>query len=156
MANIMLIENGFAQIKLVLPDEIKQNIRLQNWNNLDRILKIATSPDGFLHQQLQLYISIKSIEFIIAIRSAPDDEDGIWHDDGSRQLAFTLSLVEDLKQLEGGILQLRQKSAREHITLIPTPAYGTLTIIKTGHEGYEHCVTKVSRGTRIICAGWIN
>jgi len=44
---------------------------------------------------LEFFQSILDFQFcehIIAIRKAPGDEEGIWHDDGSRSLGFSLSL----------------------------------------------------------------
>lgn len=151
-----MFPSAFYQISLNLPEDIRLAVIAEDWITLDRLLERETKAGGTIYHAISAFIAIEQVEHIIAIRRGGDDEDGIWHDDGSRQLAFTLSLVEDLDQLQGGILQLRPKNKPATLELIPTPAYGTLTIIKTGHHGFEHCLLKVQKGLRIICAGWIN
>lgn len=108
-----------------------------------------------IFQSLSKFIVINNTEHIISIRQEGQDEDGIWHDDGSRELAFTLSLTTNPDQIEGGNLLLRKKG-EVNFHRIKTPTFGTVTIMKTGQDGYEHCVEKVTKGKRIICAGWIN
>jgi hypothetical protein len=147
---------GFLQLKVELPPEILQLIRKEDYNTLDQRLGDFLKADGLLYNVLLPLGPINKTEYLIAIRNGEDDDDGIWHDDGSREIAFTLSLVTDLGQLNGGTLLFRKKDNRENTQEIPTPPYGTLTIIKTGKDGYEHRVQKVTTGKRIICAGWIN
>lgn len=148
-------ELGYVQIPLELPREIKNQVLMSDYQTLDQSLGNLLKPNGELYQSLSKVTEIFKTEYLIAVRSGADDEDGIWHDDGSRDLAFTLSLVLDLGQLEGGELLFKKKES-DNIIIIPTAPYGTLTIIKTGKEGYEHRVKKVTKGKRIICAGWIN
>ena len=148
-------ENGFTQLKLVLPNEVEDYIQEKNWVKLDSLLSDLLRPGQLLFNELSKFVEINHTEHIIAIRNADDDEDGIWHDDGSRELAFTVSLTKNAEEIEGGILQLRKKGLLESQN-ISTPEFGTLTIMNTGREGYEHRVLKVTNGIRIICAGWIN
>lgn len=143
---------GYVQKKIDLPFEIDSAIEAEDWDELDRQLAVLTSSSGTIFTYLNSIRSINQIEFIIAIRECPDD-DGIWHDDGSRKIAYTLSLTKDLSQLDGGVLQFRKKMSSD-TQFIPTPKYGTLTIFKTGVDDYEHCVLKVNKGRRIISAGW--
>jgi hypothetical protein len=149
-------ELGHTQIKLTLPENLKKLILEENYNALDKCLGDLLKEDGLIYQALLPFGTIKKTEYLIAIREEGSDEDGIWHDDGSRDLAFTLSLVLDLQQLKGGILLFREKNNHSNLQRISTPTYGTLTVIKTGKDNYEHRVEKVTSGKRIICAGWIN
>jgi len=151
-----LQEVGFQQISLELPEEVEALINEENYEGLDRCLNKLLSRGGLLYQALLVLTPIHQIEHLIAIREGESDEEGIWHDDGSRDFAFTLSLVLDLEQLEGGVLLFRKKGEPESLQSIPTAPYGTLTILKTGKAGYEHRVQKVTRGRRIICVGWVN
>lgn len=147
---------GFTQIKLDLPLEIGELVLQEDYLALDKSLGELINEGGLIYNSLLPLGEINKTEYLIAIRDGANDEDGIWHDDGSRDFAFTLSLVSDLKQLEGGNLLFREKANPKNIQSIPTAPYGTLTIIKTGKDGYEHRVEKVTKGNRIICAGWIN
>ena len=149
-------KDGFFQVRLDLPVEVGRFLEDQDYNKLDLYLKRSLEEGGILYNVLQHFCSIHKSEHLIAIRDGQYDEDGIWHDDGSRELAFTLALVRDLEQLDGGVLLFRRKSSPSQVYSIPTAPYGTLTIIKTGQQGYEHRVEKVTRGKRVICAGWIN
>ncbi len=149
-------KSGFTQTKLQLPPEIEALIAAEKYQELDIMLAGFLKENGIIYNTLLPFGPIAKPEYIIAIRNGEDDEDGIWHDDGSRDLAFTLSLVSNLEQLAGGVLLLREKNNPNHINQIPTAPFGTLTVMKTGKDGYEHKVEKVTRGKRIICAGWIN
>jgi len=143
--------NGFCQIQLSLPESIKNLVQRENWNALDRALAIFFQQD--LKIILSAFTQVNEIEHIISIREEPD-EDGIWHDDGSRKLAFTLSLTTRPEDISGGILNFRKKNTTQ-THQISTANFGVLTIFKTGLSGYEHQLTKVENGKRIISAGWI-
>jgi hypothetical protein len=147
---------GCIQLRIELPPEVQHFILEENYKALDECLGDFLKNDGIIYNALLPLGPINKTEYLIAIRKGEDDDEGIWHDDGSREIAFTLSLVSDLSQLSGGILLFRHKENREKTQAIPTPPYGTLTIIKTGKDGYEHRVQKVTSGKRVICAGWIN
>jgi hypothetical protein len=114
-----------------------------------------------IFEELRRYERFSEIEFIISIRPSirsplqEIDEDGIWHDDGSRVLAFSLSLTLDHAGLEGGRLEIRKRSASPgESAFIATPPFGTMIIFATGHLGFEHKINRVVRGERIIIAGW--
>jgi hypothetical protein len=126
-----------------------------SWLDLDQQVAALTSPGGALFTRLQQYHPFSHTEFIIAIRDAldPDQEDGIWHDDGSRFLAFTLSLTPEIDRLEGGYLGLRRKGSAAGV-MLPTPNFGHLYVYLTGWYGYEHRIHRVTSGRRIIIAGW--
>ena len=133
----------------------QQFIEQERWQELDKQLETELLPQHILHDFFSLFGVIEKTEHIIAVRSELEDEDGIWHDDGSRDLAFTLSFNKDPKMIQGGEFLLRKKGELEPIVLAPPP-WGVLTVILTGKMGFEHRVLKVKKGRRIVCAGWIN
>jgi hypothetical protein len=129
----------------------------RDWQELDATIRQETISGGLLFEELQRYGEFSEIEFIISIRSSREepDDDGIWHDDGSRVLAFSLSLTLEPNAIEGGRLEIRKRSTQPGASeVIPTPPYGTLIVFATGHQGFEHKINRVVRGERIIIAGW--
>ena len=111
--------NQFGHFKdqLNLSDHIKQLVYEQKWEELDALLMQATAADGVIYQYMSQFVKFTKMEFIIAVRDAKNEweEDGIWHDDGSRVMAFTLSLTIDAEKIEGGVLELRQRGSTESI-----------------------------------------
>jgi hypothetical protein len=155
---------GYQIQKLDLPlvyhQQLIQVVLSRNWLELDTMMKRWTSrPEldegGFLFNFLQKYAEFDSIEFIISIRNGEDDfeEDGIWHDDGSRAFAFSLSLTLALDELEGGFLGIRKKG-QEAFEIIRTPEFGSMILFLTGTSGYEHKIHRVTKGERVVVAGW--
>lgn len=150
-----LFQNGFHLSYFPLGDEIREFVEAQMWQELDDAFKELTQKDGRLFNFLQTFHDFSSIEFIISIRDAKNDweEDGIWHDDGSRVFAFSLSLTLDSDSILGGRLGVRQKG-EERMLEIPTPQFGGIILFLTGIYGFEHCIHQVKQGRRIIIAGW--
>jgi hypothetical protein len=148
-----LIDQHIVFISLELPAEIDEYLADKNYYDLDRWAQKAIAPEGLIHSALKNLLDFKFIESIIAIRSGGEDEEGIWHDDGSRILGFSLSLTQDHLLVQGGHLEFRQKGQTEFQS-IPTQKKGTLICFKTGVYGYEHRVSKVDTGVRIVIAGW--
>lgn len=148
-----LFEQGFHLSSFSLDSDIKSLVAAQDWVTLDQRFKTLTMPQGELYQFLSQYHEFSTIEFIISIRDAANEweEDGIWHDDGSRVFAFSLSLT--LDSIEGGKLGVRRQG-QESMQLIPTPNYGGIILFLTGIYGYEHRIHQVTQGQRIIIAGW--
>src|SRR5256885_1969036 len=119
-----------------LPVEIRQAIEKRDWVRVDQLIQKETQPGGAIFEELQKYAEFTQIEFIISIRSSlqEPDEDGIWHDDGSRVLAFSLSLTLDADAVEGGRLEMRKRTREgvsEVLHSIPTPPFGTAIIFAT-------------------------
>jgi hypothetical protein len=150
-----LMNTGFHLSYFPLSEDIRKMVREENWKGLDESFRELTSRDGRLFQFLQNYHDFNSIEYILSIRDAANDweEDGIWHDDGSRIFAFSLSLTENASEIEGGRLGIKFKND-EKITLIPTPEIGGIILFLTGLYGVEHKIHQVTKGRRIIIAGW--
>lgn len=150
-----LFQKGYHLTEFPLDPEIKNLVIQENWNDLDRRFKELTSPTGSLFKFLNQHHDFTSIEFIISIRDSNNEweEDGIWHDDGSRVFAFSLSLTLEPENIEGGNLGVRKKETLP-FEKIPTPSYGTIIMFLTGTYGYEHKIHQVTKGRRIIIAGW--
>lgn len=150
-----LFQNGYHLTYFPLSEDIKHFVQTENWKALDDAFKELTRPDGRLFKFLQEFHDFNSMEFIISIRDSQNDweEDGIWHDDGSRVFAFSLSLTLEPEKIVGGRLGIRPKG-QERFTEIPTPSFGGIILFLTGVYGFEHKIHQVLSGRRIIIAGW--
>lgn len=155
--NKKLIENGYLLTDFNLPKNLKKLVDQGEWVQIDKIIHKLLSKNGQLYKFLKEFGEFSDTEYIISIRDAndPDQDDGIWHDDGSRNFAFSLSLTVDAHRIDGGQLSFKQKNKKE-ITNILTPEYSSLIIFLTGIHGYEHKINRVTRGKRIIIAGWLS
>ncbi len=148
-----LFENGYSKLHIELPEEAKIALKSEAWNILDQKMANYTAAHGFLFKFLQNFHSFNSIEYIIAIRDSVNDEEGIWHDDGSRHIAFTWSLNEKPEQIDGGKLYFRKKNTESSLSFSP-PTLGTFIVFLTGEYHYEHRVGQVLSGRRKTFAGW--
>lgn len=150
-----LFQNGFHLSYFTLGEEIKESVLSSNWEKLDQQFKELTQKEGRLFNYLQTFHDFNEIEFIISLRDAENlwEEDGIWHDDGSRVFAFSLSLTLNTDSLKGGRLGIRLKNS-EHFQQIPTPSFGGIILFLTGLYGFEHKIHQVKEGQRLIIAGW--
>ena len=150
-----LFQHGFHLTSLALPCEVKGYVETNDWVKIDKVFKDLTNPTGNLFQFLRSFHDFETIEFIISVRdsSNPWEEDGIWHDDGSRVFAFSLSLTIDPEEIEGGKLGIRKKEDTSYDE-IDTPPFGNIILFLTGLYGYEHKIHQVKKGRRIIIAGW--
>jgi hypothetical protein len=150
-----LFQNGFLLAHFPLGEEIKSLVESENWNALDSRMKELTAKEGALHKFLLTYHDFSEIEFIISIRDASNDweEDGIWHDDGSRVFAFSLSLTLHPEKIQGGRLGIRRRGEEMSFAL-PTPSFGGIILFLTGMYGFEHKIHRVEEGKRMIIAGW--
>lgn len=150
-----LFNLGFHLTYFQLPPEVREIVLQENWKMLDEKFQEITKKDGSLYRFLKEYHDFEEIEFIISVRDAENDweEDGIWHDDGSRVFAFSLSLTLDPDHLKGGRLGVRRKGEEDFLS-IPTPGLGGIILFLTGLYGFEHKIHQVISGKRIIIAGW--
>lgn len=152
-----IASRGHFVTRVDLPAAIRAQVTARDWEGLDRLIRQETLPGGALFDELLKYARFSEIEFIISIRSSLEypDEDGIWHDDGSRLLAFSLSLTLDHLAIEGGRLEIRKRFGDSPATeVLPTQPYGTLIVFATGVQGFEHKINRVIQGERIVIAGW--
>jgi hypothetical protein len=150
-----LFLNGFYETTFEFDQEIKELVLNENWDGIDQELKRLTSSGGELFCFLGAFHDFSAIEFIIALRDSKNEweEDGIWHDDGSRVFAFSLSLTLDPGSIEGGLLGIRKKGKVDYLQ-VPTPPFGGIILFLTGTYGYEHKIHAVRKGRRLVIAGW--
>ncbi len=151
--NQILKDVGFVLSEFPLENCVATFIKDKNWKALDDYFIQLSKPGNALHAFLSTYLDFDFTEHIIAIRSAPDDEDGIWHDDGSRFLGYSLSLNLDHQNIEGGQLRFKKKNSPQTEVFPPLP-YGKIVLFLSGVYGYEHMVSAVTKSQRIVIAGW--
>ncbi len=150
-----LFARGYHLSYFSLPSEVEDYVRSEDYEKLDECIQKLCKADGQLFKYLLTFHDFTSIEFIISIRESKNnwEEDGIWHDDGSRVFAFSLSLSLEADKIKGGRLGIRIKG-EETFSQIPTPSYGGIIMFLTGIYGFEHRIHQVLEGKRIIIAGW--
>ncbi len=146
------MKDGFELVDFELPAEARELALSENFTALDFLMNnvVQTRLKIFLQEKCPF----QEIEHILALRRGddPDEEDGIWHDDSSRKLAFSWSL--NFWGLpEGGALGIRKMGHESGVELGPYPP-GKLIIFQTGQSGFEHRTAKVTNGRRLVCAGW--
>lgn len=142
---------GYELFDRPLPLKAPELALSENWTALDQLMQETVHIE--LKPFLQQFKKFDSIEHMLAQRLGedPDEEDGIWHDDSSRVLAFSWSM--NFWGLPtGGSLGIREFGKNE-IELGPYPA-GKLIVFHTGIDGFEHRTGKVLKGRRLVCAGW--
>lgn len=158
-----LKQKGYTHFLPDLPTSLKSLVENQRYDELDKVAGELIAPNGYLYNYIKKKFpsyfekSLYGFEYIISVRKGPQDieEDGIWHDDGSRLLAFSLSLNINPDLIKGGELLFRPRNDKNNISSLDTRAFGVLTVFATGQEGWEHKTSLVSKGTRVIMAGWL-
>ena len=152
---VFRLPKGFCLDFLNISQVIVECIKKNDWNIVDKEFQALTSPGGQIYQHLLSYIQFNNIEYMISIRDSENEweEDGIWHDDGSRVLAFSLSLTLNSHELEGGHLGIRKKGEVEYQKIL-TPEIGNMIVFLTGVHGFEHKIHAVTKGRRIMLVGW--
>lgn len=150
-----LYQKGFVILNTKISEKIQTLCYEKKWQGLDDTVKSETILGSDLFKTLNYFHSIKSIEFIISLRESHNEweEDGIWHDDGSRVIAFSLSLTHEHELQAGGVLKIRKKGTEQSFD-IPTPSFGKMIVFLTGVHGHEHKIHQVTAGKRLIIAGW--
>ena len=150
-----MFNNGFFKATVAPPEAIKAALAAKDWCQVDHLCSELVKPGGALYELLWPIANQSRIEYIISVRDAENswEEDGIWHDDGSRILAFSMGLNLSADEIEGGTLLLRKKGEKLS-EQIPPPGFGETIIFKTGVENYEHKVLKVKKSIRVVMAGW--
>lgn len=151
--NIQLKEHGFVVADFPLEACVQRFVQDKNWKALDQYFLEISKQEGHLYQFLSEYVEFNIIEHIIAIRSSPEDEDGIWHDDGSRTCGFSLSLNLNPESISGGELRFKKKDSPLP-EIFPALPCGKIVIFLSGIYGYEHMVSAVTKSERIVIAGW--
>lgn len=145
--------NGHRFINLELPSMVQEWVLAKDWNQLDAWVQQQTQSQGLIGREFAKYLGDFNCEHILSLRQSPD-EDGIWHDDGSRDMAFSLSLNLKPDTINGGSLMLRNKQTPSVLHEIPPQKYGKMVLFLTGKQGFEHKTCAVSKGERLVAAGW--
>lgn len=148
-----LMNNGFLLIEFPFSSELKSLVESSDFLNLDRLFLKELSNDGRYFHFFKQFFEINRMEHIIALREAPLDDDGIWHDDGSRHFGFSLSLNLNPETISGGQLLFKAKEDNNIKQFGPLP-FGEVIIFLSGLYGYEHKVNQVTAGKRLVIAGW--
>ncbi len=143
----------FRRVNINLPAHWQDLVRTESYFQLDHEARQLLQKDQLLGRELNNWQPFDQNEFILAKRSAPEDDEGIWHDDGSRRFAFSMGLNLDPSSIQGGDLLLRKRNS-DKLYVFPALKWGEMIIFPTGVDHYEHRVTKVTQGTRLILAGW--
>ena len=153
----MIKERGYVLDSFHIDPIVKNWVRNEDWPQIDQYFKDLLSPNGELFHYLQKYLPFGKVETMLAVRDSSNDweEDGIWHDDGSREFAISLSLNENPETIEGGVLGFRKKG-EENFSEIPTPKLGEMIVFLSGIHGYEHKIHQVTKGRRVILVGWFS
>lgn len=143
---------GFRLLELSLPAEARALALAENWPALDALM--GAWVRATLAPRLQELARFTHLEHMLALREGdnPEEEEGIWHDDSSRVLAFSVSL--NFWELPtGGTLGIRPLGSSAGLELGPYPP-GTVIVFQTGQGGFEHRTSQVLKGRRLVCAGW--
>lgn len=146
-------KQGHHSLDWAIPKNWIRAIELRNWKLLDELAHSSLQAKGSLFEALSKYCLIKKVEHILSLRTTLDEE-GIWHDDGSRELAFSLSL--NLSPFTGAGLSIRLKNQEDSCLSLGFRPAGTLTLFLTGQDGFEHKTEKLDSGERLVLAGWLN
>jgi hypothetical protein len=149
-----LLHQGLAFFDLDCPKSWVELIKNKDYAQLDQEIFKFTAPEGPLRQKLLEFADFNYIEHILSLRKSPDDEEGIWHDDGSRPMAFSLGLNQHPNEIQGGELLFRTKGTHAQAQSFAPLAWGQGVVFLTGLWGYEHKVTAVRSSERLVLAGW--
>ncbi|MCR9205300.1 MAG: 2OG-Fe(II) oxygenase [Halobacteriovoraceae bacterium] len=146
-----------------IPLSLQNQIADKAYENLYREFVGAMDDGQFLSKCLKGLFPASfrdrpfDFELMLSLRAGPQDEDqeGIWHDDSSRDLIFSLSLTESFETIEGGELSLRKLDQKDQIIQISTQSFGTLLFFPSGNGGWEHKISRVKAGNRLVLVGWL-
>ena len=159
-----LEDEGLIPFQFHLPESWKELTLNRDFDRLYQEVQEKLSEQGELWHQIDdkissIYDSVQSwsYEWMLALREGPQDEDqeGIWHDDSSRDLALSLSLNLRPDLIKGGELRLRPYKQRELVTVVTARAWGEAHIFATGKWGWEHKTSRVTSGNRLVLVVWI-
>jgi hypothetical protein len=156
LKNPEIFRNGSCIRSFLIDDRLRESVLNENWDALDAQFRALTLPGAEFYNFLKTFHDFWSIDFIISIRDSANDweEDGIWHDDGTRVFAFSISFTFMPETLEGGQLEIRQKESESVLASIATPRFGDVILFLTGVHGLEHRTRRVLKGRRTVIAGW--
>lgn len=155
--------SGFLKAEVAIPLSLQNLIAEGQWECAYREFICAMEDGQFLSKALKPLFppefSSKSFDYelMLSLREGPqaEDQEGIWHDDSSRDLIFSLSLTKDYEQISGGVLSLRKYEDKNQIIEIQTQPFGTMLFFPSGKGGWEHKIGRVTSGNRLVLVGWL-
>jgi len=159
-----LKNTGHISCQFTLPTTWPQYTQNQDYDSLYAEISAELKEDSSLWQQINAWVrqiysdqTLWSYEWMLALREGPQEaeQEGIWHDDSSRDLALSLSLNLNPLQITGGELRLRPRANREEVTTISARAWGEAHFFATGKLDWEHKTSLVSTGNRLVLVVWI-
>jgi hypothetical protein len=156
LKNPELFPNGACVRSFPIDAPMRESVQREDWDALDADFRALTLPNGAFYNFLKTFHEFASIDFIISIRDSANEfeEDGIWHDDGTRVFAFSISFTVLPEAIGGGHLEIRKKETDAVLASIATPSFGDVILFLTGVHGFEHRTRQVLEGRRIVIAGW--
>lgn len=155
---------GSLSCNFSLPENWKTLALAKDYNSLyadiERSLPLKNILGAQIDQILnQVYGGCQTWEYewMLALRAGPQDKDqeGIWHDDSSRDLALSLSLNLIPEKIAGGMLLMRPRLTPNEVTTIAARTWGEGHLFATGKWGWEHKTTRVTSGNRLVLVVWI-
>lgn len=159
-----LKNTGHISCHFTLPTSWTKYAQDKDYDSLYCEISAELKEDSSLWQQINAWVrhiysdqTLWGHEWMLALREGPQEaeQEGIWHDDSSRDLALSLSLNLDPQQITGGELRLRPRANREVVTSIQPRLWGEAHFFATGKLDWEHKTSLVSAGNRLILVVWI-
>lgn len=156
--------NGYIKSNIDLPSTVGNLVTNKSFDLVYKFfLNAINNRHSFFYDQLlkllppELQSRPFHTELMLSLREGPQDidQEGIWHDDGSRDLIFSLSLSQESEIIVGGELFLRRKSNKEAVIKVKPAPFGTIFLFNTGKRGWEHKVSRVTIGNRLVLVGWL-
>lgn len=163
MTNFARITDGPCHKNLELPLSWRNYVLTKDWDALYKACLDALKDGQFLFNTLKSLTSenfqteLFDYEIMLAQRVGPQDEEeeGIWHDDGSRDFALSISLNPEPENIKGGEVFVRQKSAPDVIKCLENLPWGHFWAFPTGKYGWDHRTSRVTYGNRLVLVIWV-
>ncbi len=155
---------GSLSCSFNLPEKWKVYVQNAHYDQLYQEIEAQLPLDKELGQQISallftIYGEQKQwkYDWMLALREGPQEEEqeGIWHDDASRDLALSLSLNLKPELIQGGELRMRPRANRDKVTTIGPRPWGHGHLFATGKWDWEHKTSRVTSGNRLILVVWI-
>lgn len=163
MMNFTRITEGPFKKSLELPLSWRNYVSKQDWDSLYEAC-LSALKDGQCLSNVLKSLTLESFqtetfdyEIMLALRTGPQDEEeeGIWHDDGSRDFALSISLNPEPHTIDGGEVYVRQKQAPEVVSSLENLPWGHFWVFPTGKYGWDHRTSRVNSGNRLVLVIWV-
>lgn len=158
-----LKEKGFTKGSCDLPLSWRNLIDQKDWETLYKDCLGALKDGQWLanlvkeHSKSLFETEEFEWEIMLALREGPQDpeDEGIWHDDGSRDFALSISLNPSPTSYQGGSVLVRPKDNIQEIKELGPLPWGHYWLFATGRYGWDHRTTIVTHGNRLVLVLWI-